>query len=163
MRTSLAEALDFLPKAILAALQSENIEGGLLEDVETFVVGEDRVKIADIPIVWIIENSVVKTDKSIGSNNTEFLTARYSFFAINQDPDDVEESRRISRDLAVRVGLAIEKQCKNQLLNDERFFDLIDFEELFAISDEINGSSKTVTQSCIVYNFMIRRRRLYCG
>ncbi len=162
-RTSLAEALEFLPQAILTSLQQENNPEGLLKDVETIVMGRDRASIADIPLVWIIEDNVEPIKHSIGANNIEFINARYEFYAINQDPDDVEESNKISRELAVRIGMTIEKQCKKQLYNNERFFDNIKFQGLYNVPNDIEGSSKTVTQSCIVYNFMIRRNRLYCG
>lgn len=157
--TSFFEKSSQVEQSIINILNLEITEDGLLSNIEDIYVGEKSDRF-DYPSIWILEESTRPLEKGIGPKSTEIDESIYQFYCITYDPDDLEISRKESRELALKVMDTLEYHCLYKIDN-EKVFDTITFESLEQTGNSLD-SANYVNFYCLRVSFKYRRTRRYC-
>lgn len=105
--TSLITGLESVTKTIKQCLINENIEHGLLEDVEEIITVYNNEDGIETPGVWMVQHPTTARDK-IDLRQQLTLVSPFEFICVEYDPNP-ETAEEKSQNLATRVALAVLK------------------------------------------------------
>lgn len=162
MITSMAEKIKQVTTTIKTIIETEICTNGLLENVEEIYLGP-KINIEDLnyPSIWVINESIVKEDNSLGGKSIELDKATYGFFCLDYDYSNPEESYKLSMALACNLVDTFEKHC---FIKDdgESVFHYIKFvsmeQEEFPVS-----ASNSVSMYGVKLEFYFKRQRTFCN
>lgn len=163
----LQEGMAAPPRAVLSYITTENVEGGLLEEVETILPANMSDVVPDPPSIWIVEG-ITTTDegKSPNLSQTNFMKTPFEFICVAYDSDGIEETMAAARNLATRAGASILKnfnRVKALPEDPDRVFTAIRFSAFNPAGVlQIEGKSESVAAASIVFDFIYPIQWLYC-
>ena len=105
--TSLITGLESVTKIIKQCLICENIENGLLEDVEDIITVYNNEDGIEEPGVWMVQHPTIARNK-VDLRQQLTLVSPFEFVCVEYDPDP-EKAEEKSQNLATRVALAVLK------------------------------------------------------
>lgn len=164
----LQEGLAAPARAVTSYITTENVEGGLLEDVENIIQANISETIPDPPGVWIVEGITTADDgNSPNLSQTNFLKTPFEFICIAYDSDGIEETMAVAKNLATRVGGSVLKNFNRvKALPDDpdRIFKTIRFNAFNPAGEvQIEGKSESVGAASIIFDFVYPIQWLYCN
>lgn len=157
-------------KAVLAYLEAEQEEEGLLEDVKTIKTTTKSDTPTDLPAVWVHEHPTIAEDGRKGSTNlshTQFLMTPFEFICIEYD-DMVDCAADKAKNLATRVGASILNNY-NIVKDDSdtsippRLFTMVRFNTLIPDGEVTIAAKKDIIPAAsIIFDFVYPIRWLQC-
>ena len=149
--TSLIHGLERITTIMKTCITNENVENGLLEDVNTIIPVYHNEMGVDEPCVWIVQHPTTAQGK-VNIQQTLTLVSPFEFVCVEYDPDpEVAECK--GQNLATRVALSVLKnyQTVQSQLGDARTIRHIDFNTYYPVGEvSIAGKSDKVPATGIV-------------
>ena len=105
--TSLITGLESVTKTIKQCLINENIEHGLLEDVEEIITVYNNEDGIETPGVWMVQHPTTARNR-VDLRQELILVSPFEFICVEYDPDP-EIAEEKSQNLATRVAIAVLK------------------------------------------------------
>lgn len=105
MSVGIVTGMERLYDIILTCLERENVDGGLLEDVETIVNSYYNESSLDEPIIWVSEHPL-NVNRQADISQTVELAVPFEFDC-GVYMEDLDDSFNASQNLANRVILSI--------------------------------------------------------
>lgn len=105
--TSIITGLESVTKTIKQCLINENIEHGLLEDVEEIITVYNNEDGIETPGVWMVQHPTTARDR-VDLRQQLTLVSPFEFICVEYDPDP-EKAEEKSQNLATRVAIAVLK------------------------------------------------------
>lgn len=105
--TSLINGLESVTKTIRQCLLNENIENGLLEDVEEIITVYNNEDGIETPGVWMVQQPTTAREK-VNLSHRLTLVSPFEFICVEYDPDP-EVAEEKSQNLATRVAISVLK------------------------------------------------------
>lgn len=147
-------SFDSIKRVITACIEKEMQEGGVLEDVETFIPTYYNDNVVNEPVVWVTQHPSRAVRQADMSKTMDILTPFEFDCAVYRK--DIEDAENSSQNLAFRVVLAITKNIltvQNELLG-KRIIKKVDFETYYYVGDvQIVGKSDRLPTTGVVLNF----------
>lgn len=109
---NITEGLAAVSQIVKRCIRDEMCEGGLLEEVNTFIPSFRNDEAIDEPAIWMFEDvtSVVEGDGRLSKQIK--LQTPFEFLCLVYDEDDLEESEIKGKILAGKVAAAIGKNFR---------------------------------------------------
>lgn len=156
---NMIKGLEELTATIRESVLRENVENGLLEDVETIITTYNNEYGVKEPCVWMIQHpTVVANSEKANLSREVTLTTSFEFVCIEYDPDP-ERAEAKGQNLATRTGISV---LKNYLTvqnerNAPRTISHIEFNTLYPVGEvQITGKSEKVPATSIVLDVIHR-------
>lgn len=108
--TSLITGLESVTKAIKTCIRNENVNGGLLEDVEDIITVYNNEDGVEEPAVWMVQHPTIAVN-NVNLSQRLTLESPFEFVCIEYD-EDPEKAEEKSQNLATRVALSVLKNYK---------------------------------------------------
>lgn len=164
MKYNIVNGMGAVTHAVKECVRMENVEGGILEDVETIIpISENDVPI-DPPAVWIAQHPTIQYGKENLSNVLN-LQSTFEFVCVDYD-DDLEVAEELGQNLATRVGACILKnhnKVRQPGFENERLFQKVKFHTFYPVGQvKIAGKAESVPAASIVFDFIHQIRWLDC-
>ena len=109
--TTIITGLESVTEAIKECIRCENVDGGLLEDVEDIITIYNNEDGVETPGVWMVQHPTTARDK-VDLRQKLTLVSPFEFVCIEYDSDP-EEAERKSQNLATRVGISVLKNYRS--------------------------------------------------
>lgn len=166
MTLTIEEGLSAPARIVKAYLTTEQVEDGLLEDVETIISSIKSDTPVDPPTVWIHEHpTMVEEEGSINLSQTQFLMTPFEFICVEYD-EDPEVAASKAKNLATRVGASILKhfnRVKTLPDDPDRMFKSVRFNTFIPDGEvSIEGKSESVPACGLILDFVYPIQWMYC-
>ena len=151
--TSLITGLEEITEIIKQCIISENVTGGLLEDVEDIITVYNNEDGVEEPAVWMVQHPTVAVN-NVDLSQKLTLESPFEFVCIEYD-EDPEEAERKSQNLATRVAMSVLKNYKTVQINngDHRTIRRIEFNTYRPVGEiSVQGKSEKVPVTGIILN-----------
>ena len=137
--------------AIKKYITEEMGEGGVLNDVETFIPSYRLEEPMDLPAVWLFEHPTTLKNP-IGFTEQITLTTPFEFVCVEYD-ENIETAEIKGKNLAWRVGKTLFKN-KHRLHHNHRVFNDIRFQTLYPVGEvQIQGKLNKIPATSILLEF----------
>jgi hypothetical protein len=161
------EGLAAPARAVTSYVTTENIEGGLLPEVETIISANVSESFPDPPGVWIVEGITVTDDNnSPNLSQTNYLKTPFEFICVAYDSDGIEETVAAAKNLATRVGASVLKnfnRVKALPTDPDRVFSAIRFNAFNPAGEvQIEGKAEAVAAASILFDFVYPIQWMHC-
>lgn len=109
---NIVEGLAAVSQIVKRCIRDEMCEGGLLEEVNTFIPSYREEEVIDEPAIWLYEDvtTVVEGDGRLSKQVK--LRTPFEFVCLVYNEDDLEESELKGKELAGKVAAAIGKNFR---------------------------------------------------
>lgn len=104
----IVEGLSTVSQIVKRCITEEMVEGGILEEVETFVPSYRLDEPMEEPCIWLFEHETTTVEDGTLSKVIELQTP-FEFVCVVYDEDSLEESELKGKELAGKVAVAIGK------------------------------------------------------
>ena len=105
--TNIINGLESITETIKCCLKTENVESGLLEDVEDIITVYNNEEGVETPAVWMVQHPTTPRDK-VDLRQQLTLISPFEFVCIEYD-EDPEKAEEKSQNLATRVIMSVLK------------------------------------------------------
>lgn len=153
---------DMITRNIKKYIQVENVEDGLLEDVETVITSYKSDEPLDDPIIWLYkETTELDTTLNKGKAsivNNLYHSTTYNFVAVCYD-EDIGTAETLAENLATRIGLAIAKNynlVKDEETDPDNIFQAVRFKSLIPVDMDIRGKAEKLPACKLQLDFIYR-------
>jgi hypothetical protein len=154
MTVNIKTGFEKLDQIMNCCITMEMTEGGLLEDVETFVNTYYEEGSVDEPVVWMTQHPTTATRQADISQTMELVTP-FEFDCGVYDVE-MEDANRLSQNLANRVILAVLKNwqtAQSQAIPGKRMIKNITLETYSPIGYvDVTGKSDKVPVTGVILN-----------
>ena len=154
MTVNIKTGFEKLDQIMNCCITTEMSEGGLLEDVETFVNTYYEEGSVDEPVVWMTQHPTTANRQADISQTMELVTP-FEFDCGVYDVE-LEDANRLSQNLANRVILAVLKNWQTaqaQAIPGKRMIKNITLETYSPIGYvDVNGKSDKVPVTGVILN-----------
>lgn len=149
---------------IKACITKEMNPEGLLKDVESFVPAYRYEEEWEEPLVWLYENKTTGVDGNGTLFNKQLLQTSYEFYCVVYD-EDIEQSERLGKNLALRVAAAIKNNILGEWEDDSYLYNKLLFDEFYPSGtvEVVEKSDRAVTTSIKItvqyyvdWNYLLR-------
>jgi len=149
--TNLITGLESITKTIKGCLLAENVNNGLLEDVEDIITVYNNEDGIEEPAVWMVQHPTTARDK-VDLRQQLTLVSPFEFVCVeyDQDPETAEEK---GQNLATRVALSVLKnyQSVQESLGYTRTIKAIEFNTYRPVGEiSVQGKSEKVPVTGII-------------
>ena len=148
---NLITGLESVTETIKCCLKTENVENGLLEDVEDIITVYNNEEGVETPGVWMVQHPTTPVDR-VDLRQQLTLNSPFEFVCIEYD-EDPETAEKKSQNLATRVALSVLKNYQNvqwQLYNT-RTITKIEFDTYRPVGEiSVQGKSEKVPVTGII-------------
>ena len=150
--TSLITGLEEITETIKECIRSENVTGGLLEDVEDIITVYNNEDGVEEPAVWMVQHPTTAI-KNVDLSQKLILESPFEFVCIEYD-EDPEEAERKSQNLATRVAISLLKNYKPiQIQKGNPTIRKIEFNTYRPVGEiTVQGKSEKVPVTGIILN-----------
>lgn len=149
--TTLITGLEAITETIKCCIKCENVENGLLSDVEEIITVYNNEDGIEEPAVWIVQHPTI-ADEKVDLSQKLKLVSTFEFVCIEYD-NDAETAERKSQNLATRVALSVLKNYKTMQtrLGYGRTISRIEFNTFRPVGEiQVVGKAEKVPVSGIV-------------
>lgn len=151
--TSLITGLEEITETVKECIRSENVSGGLLEDVEDIITVYNNEDGVEEPAVWMVQHPTVAV-KNVDLSQKLILESPFEFVCIEYD-EDPEEAERKSQNLATRVALSVLKNYRTMQsrIGNKPTIRKIEFNTYRPVGEiSVQGKSEKVPVTGIILN-----------
>ena len=151
--TSLITGLEEITETVKECIRSENVSGGLLEDVEDIITVYNNEDGVEEPAVWMVQHPTTAIN-NVDLNQKLTLESPFEFVCIEYD-EDPEEAERKSQNLATRVAMSVLKNYKTVQTSNggHRTIRKIEFNTYRPVGEiSVQGKSEKVPVTGIILN-----------
>ena len=113
---NIVDGLGAVSQIVKRCIREEMVQGGLLEDVETFIPSYRTDEPHEEPAIWLFEHETTVVEDGRLSKQIKLQTP-FEFVCIVYDEDSLEESELKGKNLAGRVAASIGKNFRR--MDDE--------------------------------------------
>ena len=157
MREDIVTSLDIVTRNVKNYVTSENVPGGILEDVNTIIKSTKSDITIDEPCVWIVQHpTVMKDEKAINLSGLQSLETSFEFICVEYD-DDLETAENKGINLATRVGKCMLKNfnmIKDKETDPTHIFDNVSMTALYPVGEvSVEGKATRIPATSIVMKF----------
>lgn len=103
----MVSGLAAVSQIVKRCIRTEMEEGGILEDVETFIPAYRKDEDVIEPAIWLYEHETSVIDDTGRLSKQVKLRTPFEFACLVYDEDDLEESELKGKELAGKVAVAI--------------------------------------------------------
>lgn len=157
MTVDIVTGFETIHNIMSTCIKQEMQEGGLLEDVETFIPIYHNESGVDEPCVWMTQHPTTAEKPADISNIIDLITP-FEFDCVVYEPE-LEDSERAGQNLAYRVILSILKnflQVQHNIIG-KRIILRIDFQTYYPVGEvNIEGKSDSVPGTGVILNVIHR-------
>ena len=154
MTVNIKTGFEKLDQIMNCCITTEMSEGGLLEDVETFVNTYYEEGSVDEPVVWMTQHPTTATRQADISQTMELVTP-FEFDCGVYDVE-IEDANRLSQNLANRVILSVLKNWQTaqaQALTNKRMIKNITLDRYSPLGYvDVKGKSDKVPVTGVILN-----------
>jgi len=111
----------------------------------------------EIPYLWIIEDKIIPYDDDTNYDE-DYFNLQVIICAVCYDSEDLEQSYKESKQLAIKAGNALEKQFRK---DSSSFFEQIDFSYFSGEGVIIEGADNNVHQSAIAFDCIFNKINIF--
>ena len=151
--TNIVDGFEQIKEVMMACIEVEMQEGGLLEDVETFISTYHEDGELEEPVVWMTQLPTT-ADKQADISQTIDLITPFQFSCAVYE-SEIEESESAGQNLTNRVILAILRNYLTQqaVICGKRLIKKIELETYYPVGEvEVAGKSESVPVTAVVLN-----------
>ena len=109
--TNIITGLESITETIKCCIKTENVESGLLEDVEDIITVYNNEDGVETPGIWMVQHPTTPRDK-VDLRQQLTLISPFEFVCIEYD-EDPEKAEAKSQNLATRVVMSVLKNYQS--------------------------------------------------
>lgn len=148
---NLITGLESITKTIKQCILAENVEDGLLSDVEDIITVYNNEDGVEEPAIWMVQHPTYARDK-VDLRHQLTLVSPFEFVCIEYDPDP-EKAEEKSQNLATRTAISVLKnyQTVQTNLGCPRTIRAIEFNTYRPVGEiSVQGKSEKVPVTGII-------------
>lgn len=155
---SIIEQKDIITKSVWNYLQVEMVEGGLLNDVNSYIKHFLSEEQKNPPVIWVWEHPTIpQPGKTANLSNKQQVQTTFEFICCAYDTD-LSNAQIYSDNLASRVGASILKNFNTVKIPEDtskRLFTNVEFKAIYPVGEgiTISGKNKSVPATRILFDF----------
>lgn len=164
MTVNINYGFDKIQEIMKTCIETEMVEGGLLEDVETFIPISIEEQHVEEPVIWMAQHPANAT-RQADITQTMDINIPFEFDCAVYERE-LEDSVEASQNLATRVVLSIVKNfltVQNTLTNGKRIIKTIGLETYYPVGYvDVNGKSERLPVTGVIINVTLTINWLIC-
>lgn len=161
---NIVEGFEKIYEIMKTCIETEMQEGGLLEDVETFIPIYHTERGVDEPCIWMTQHPTTASRQADISQTIELITP-FEFDCVVYDIE-MEDSESAGQNLANRIILAILKNyltVQSSITEGKRLIKSIQLETYYPVGEvSIAGKSDRVPATGVILNVVHVVNWVYC-
>lgn len=164
MSVSIDYGFDKIQEIMKTCIETEMVEGGLLEDVETFIPIYYEEQHVEEPVIWMTQHTA-NASRQADITQTMDLIIPFEFDCAVYERE-LEDSINASQNLATRVVLSIVRNfltVQNTITNGRRIIKNIGLETYYPVGYvDVNGKSERLPVTGVIINVTLTINWVLC-
>ena len=151
---NIVDGFEAIHNIMKTCIETEIVENGLLEDVETFIPIYHNESGVDEPCIWMVQHPTVPRKQADISQTIELITP-FEFDCVVYDKD-LEDSDEAGQNLANRVILSILRnylRVQSEVTQGRKLIKNIQLQTYYPVGEvNIQGKSERVPATGVILN-----------